>query len=84
VSGERINLARLKTPPAFPVATSGALTVPVYWTTLAALVEAVEAAHQAIVLEYDPARTDEQNRLIYERAQSLHEALARFDFGERA
>lgn len=49
-----------------------------------ALIEAVEAAHAAAILEYDPRRTDEQNQAIGARAQRLYRALRHFDFTDSA
>lgn len=44
------------------------------------LIEAVEAAHGAVLLTYDPSRTDAQNDEYQRRAKRLNDALSRFDF----
>lgn len=55
---------------------------PMFPAEVVALVDAVEAAHRAVILEHDPQRTDSENRLIKERADVLQAALARFSFNE--
>jgi hypothetical protein len=47
-----------------------------------ALVEAVEAAHQAAILSYDARRTDQQNDELQRRARQLNNALAKFSFDD--
>lgn len=49
-----------------------------------ALLDVVEAAHQAAIMSYDPRATTAQNGEYNRRARHLNAALARFDFGDTA
>jgi hypothetical protein len=51
---------------------------------LLALVEAVEAAHDAVICESVAVVSHAENEEIYRRAKRLRAALARFAFGKES
>lgn len=44
-----------------------------------ALLDVADAAFNAVILEADPSKTDEQNTVIAKRARALRDALAKLD-----
>lgn len=61
----------------------------VYWTArfaeaVARHAQTVEALEQAVILEYDPSKTDEQNAELHRRAEVVRAALAADTDSEQA